>query len=182
MNKRRFIKRIGKNNKAQATSIIYFFVITIAILICSIIVLKLVNTIVTPFQTQIGNMSAPAGEAVKNVQGKFTSWWDIFIVLLFIINVLLLFISAFLIDIHPAFVIVYIVCVFFMFIMGNYALDLLDNVWNKMATTTELAQSPMQLFIMANFNLIMLGIVILSGIIMYAKFKWFGSGMGGSTS
>jgi len=168
--------------KAQATDIIFFFVLLVGIFLASIVVLRLVNTILNPFQAQIGNMSAPAGVVVGAVHEKFTNWWDVFIVLLMLVNIILLFVSAFLIDIHPAFVIVYIIAVFFMFIMGNYALSALDSVWGGMATAEELSQTPMQQFIMNHFGIIMLGIVILSGVIMYTKFKMFGGQGGGGMS
>jgi len=159
------------NKKAQSISIIVFFVLMVGIFITSIIVLRVTNSILTPFQNQIGNISAPAGAVVGEIHNNLYRWWDIFVMLLFFINVILLFVSAFLIDIHPAFVLVYVISIFFLFIMGNYALNLLDSVWNGMATSTENAQTPIQRFIINHFMFIMLGIVILSGIIMYAKFK-----------
>ena len=88
-------------------------------------------------------------------------------------NMILLFISAFLIDIHPAFVVVYIITVILMFVFGNYALYMLDNIWNAIGTSVETAQTPIEQFLINNFTIIMLGVVILSGIIMYAKFKLF---------
>jgi hypothetical protein len=57
-------------------------------------------------------------------------------------------------------------------------LNVVDSVWNSIATSTEASQSPLQIFIINNFQLIMLGVVILSGIVMYAKFKIFGQGSG----
>ena len=166
-----------KNKKGQATSMIFFFVLMIGVLITSIIILRMTNEILTPFQNQIGNMSAGAGSAVAGIHNSMTHWWDIAIMLLLGINVLLLFISAFMVDIHPAFILVYIVAVFFMFIFGNYGLSALDGIWTGMATGTELAQTPMQQWLIGNFGVVMLGIVILSGVIMYGKFKYL-SGMG----
>lgn len=169
-----------KNKKAQAQSIIIFFGLVVAILIVSIIVLRLTNAIITPFQAQIGNLSAPAGVAVDQVHDKFTQWWDWFVIGLFFINVIFLLVSAFLIDIHPAFVVVYIVAVIFLFVFGNYALSVLDNIWNSFGTSVEEAQTPLQQFLINNFQLILLGIVILSGVVMYAKIKFFSSYGAGS--
>jgi hypothetical protein len=169
------------NKKGQVTSVIFFFVLAIAILIVSIVVLRMTNSILTPFQNQIGNMSTQAGTAVAGVHSAMTNWWDIMIIALLGINIVILLVSAFMVDIHPAFLIVYIIAVFFMFIMGNYALSALDGIWGGMATATELAQTPMQQWIINNFNFVMLGIILLSGIVMYAKFKFFaGQGAGGN--
>jgi hypothetical protein len=168
------------NNRGQAQSIIIFFVLIIGVLIASVVVMRMTNEILTPFQSQIGNMSSQAGSAVANVHTKFNQWWDYFIILLFAINLIILLVSAFLVDIHPAFLIVYIITIIFMFIFGNYALLALDNIWNMMGTSAEQAISPLQQFIINNFMLIMLGVVFLSGIVMYSKFKFFGNmGAGG---
>lgn len=169
-----------KNKKGQAESIIIFFVLIVGIFIVSIIVLRLVNSILTPFQNTIGNMSAPAGVAVGNVHQKFTQWWDYAIVILFFLNVILLLVSSFLVDIHPAFIILYIISIIFLFIFGNYALYALDSIWNLLGTSVETSQTPLQQFILNNFQMIMMGVVILSGVLMYAKFKMFGPQGGGS--
>ena len=164
----------------QAESIIIFFGLVVAILIVSIIVLRLTNAVITPFQAQIGNMSVTAGSAVHQVHTSFARWWDYLIIGMFFINVIILLVSSFLVDIHPAFIIVYILAVIFLFVFGNYALLTLDNIWNMVGTATEQAQTPLQQFLINNFQLIMLGVVILSGIVMYSKFKFFGNtGSGG---
>lgn len=168
------------NNKGQVESILIFFGICVAILIASIIVMRVTNEILTPFQSQIGNMSSTAGTAVGDVHTKFNQWWDYFIVMLLVVNVAILLVSAFLVDIHPAFIILYIIAIVFMFVFGNYALYALDNIWDIIGTPVETANSPLQQFIINNFQLIMLGIVILSGVVMYAKFKFWGNvGAGG---
>lgn len=169
-----------KNKKAQSQSIIIFFALIVGILIISIIILRLTNSIISPFQAQIGNISAPAGAVVGTVHEKFTSWWDIFVILIFGINIILLLVSSFLVDVHPAFLIVYIISIIFLFVFGNYILNVLDTVWNSIGTSVEEAQTPLQQFIINHFQMIMMGVVILSGIVMYAKFKFFGNmGAGG---
>ena len=178
------MRSLLKNKSGQVESIIVFVMLVVAIFMVSIVVIKLVGTIVTPFASQIGNMSAPAGQAVTYAQNKFTNFWDIAIVMLFFINVILLLVSSFFIDVHPSFIILYIIAIIFLFIFGNYPLYALDSLWNNLApsNTAEgasiIAHSPMQIFLINNFQLVMLGVVILSGIVMYAKFKFFGQGEG----
>lgn len=175
------VREYKKNKKAQAESIIILFLLIIGILAASIIILRMTNSIITPFAQQINNTSPVAGEAVAFAQSKFVSVWDWIIVLVLLINVIFLFISAFLIDIHPAFVIVYIFAGIFLFIFGNFALGALDAIWGGVGTATETAQTPLEQFIINNFQMIMLGIYVLSGIIMYAKIKLFsGQGTGGN--
>jgi hypothetical protein len=169
------------NKNGQVTSIIIFFVLAIAVLMTSIIILRMTNSILTPFQAQIGNVSVQAGQGVAYIHERFTTWWDYAVVLLLLLNVMILLVSAFLVDIHPAFLIVYILAIFFLFIFGNYALYPLDQIWNQMGTSVEAPQTLIEQFIINNFQMIMLGIVILSGIVMYSKFKLFGGqGTGGN--
>jgi hypothetical protein len=173
------------NKKSQAESIIIFFVLIIAVLIVSIIVLRITNSVITPFAQQLNSSTNPimhnAGGAVTYAQGKFTSVWDWTIILLLLVNVIILMVSAFLIDIHPAFVVIYIFAGIFLFIFGNFALGALDAIWGGMGTAVETAQTPLEQFLINNFQWFMLGIYVLSGIIMYAKLKFFGNqGTGGN--
>ena len=62
------------NKKSQAESIVFFFVLAIAIFAVSIFILRITNAIISPFAAQIGNFSAPAGAAVEAVHTKFTTW------------------------------------------------------------------------------------------------------------
>lgn len=167
--------------KAQIPSVIIFFGLVVGIFIASIIILRITNEILTPFEAQIGNISESAGASVGYVHERFTTWWDVAVVSIFFISVILLFVSSFMIDIHPSFVILYIVALIILFMFGNYLLLVLDNVWFAVGTSTELDQTTMQRFIINNFNIILLVIFLLSGVIMYAKFKYFqGQGQGGN--
>jgi hypothetical protein len=167
------------NKKAQAEGIITFFALAIAILIVSIIVLRLVNEILTPLTPIIGNYSAPAGTTVSEIHSSFTIWWDYVIVLLLAINIIVLFISSFMVDIHPAYVLIYIVAVLFLILMSNFMIGAVDNVWYHVGRASiEGTQTPLQQFIINNFQMIMLGIILLSGVLMYAKIKYFGQNGG----
>lgn len=166
------------NKRGQAESIIIFFILIVSIFIVSIVILRVVNEVTTPLASQLGNINVQAGDAVTYTSNRFTSFWDTAIIIMFIINLLLLLMSAFLVDIHPAFIIIYILAIILLFVFGNMYLNVLDSVWNSVATPIEASQSPLQIFIINHFQLIMLGIVILSGIVMYAKFKFFGQGSG----
>lgn len=171
------------NKKAQAQSIIIFFVVVVAILIVSIILLRLTNEILTPFASQLTHFNNQSANTVTAINNSFAIVWDWVIVLLFLFNIILLLISSFMVDIHPAFVIVYIICVIFLVIFGNEFGYIIDQVWGSIGTTVETAQTPMQQFIINNFMYFMLGIIALSGLVMYAKFKYWGGtggGVGGS--
>lgn len=168
------MRSIIKHKKGQAESIIVFFFLAVAILIASIIVLRITNSILTPLGSAIGNYSAPAGAAVVAVHNSFTTTWDYFIILLLALNILTLLISSFMVDVHPAFAIVYIIAFGSLLIFGNFALGALDKVWYYTGRASiEGTQTTLQQFVINNFQIIMLGIILLSGILMYAKFKYF---------
>lgn len=171
-----------KNKKGQAESVIIFFGIVVAIFIASIVILRLTNSILTPFANQIEPYSNQSATVVRAIDTNFAGIWDWVVILLFLFNLILLLVSAFLVDIHPAFLIVYIVAVIFLVIFGNTFAYVIDSVWGAVGRDdVETLQTPMQQFIINNFNIIMLGVIALSGIVMYGKFRFFGGqGTGGN--
>jgi hypothetical protein len=170
-----------KNKRGQAESVIIFFGIVVAIFIASIIILRLTNSILTPFANQIEPYSNQSATVVRSIDTSFAGIWDWVVILLFLFNLVLLLVSAFLVDIHPAFLIVYIIAVVFLVIFGNSFAYIIDKVWEGVGTPVETLQTPMQQFIINNFNMIMLGVIALSGIVMYGKFRFFGGqGTGGN--
>lgn len=167
------------NKKSQAESIIIFFATIVAIFIVSIILLRFTNEVLTPFTNALAPVNNQSAQAVIAVHNSFTSVWDWVMVLVFLFNIILLFISSFLVDVHPAFIVIYVIAVIFLFIFGNQFLYVLDSLWNNIATPTETSQTQIEQFIINNFQIIMLGIVILSGVLMYAKIKLFPNQMPG---
>ena len=168
-------------NKGQVESIIIFVGVLVAIFIASIIILRLTNEILTPFANQIAPYSNQSAQVVNSIHNSFTSVWDWVIILLLLFNIILLLVSAFLIDIHPAFLIIYIMSILFLVIFMDSWSYVVEQVWSSIGTTTETSQTHLQRFIIDHFSAIMLGIIVLSGIVMYAKFKLFGGqGTGGN--
>jgi len=172
------------NKKGQILSIIMFFGIVLAVFVISIILLKAVNTVLTPFSSSIGNVSVSAGQTVASIQSSFVKWWDIAILLIFFLNVIILLVSAFMIDVHPAFLILYILAVFFMIIFGSSIIGIVDRLFNGgiygiNSFDMESGQMPLVKFIVDNFGIVMLGIIIISGIITFAKLK-YSSNLGGN--
>ena len=162
-------------NKAQATSIIIFFGLILAIFLMAFILMKFTNSILTPFSTSIGNVSnggTQAAAAVNAVHTKFTSMWDWVIIIIFIINVLILFVSAFLVDIHPAFLFLYVISAFFLVIFGSTVVGTVQDIMDSSQFATEKGQMPMVEFMINNWTVVMLGIIFVSGVLMYAKIKF----------
>lgn len=157
--------------KAQA-DIITFVVIIVGLLVMAPIMLKLVNTILTPFATAINETSPAAAIEVTAIHTKITTFWDYLIMVAFFANLILLTISSFLVDTHPAFLLFYIMLSVVLMMFAPYTMEPVKQIMGLSPTfTTEVAQLPLTSFVINRFNLILLGIIILNGIIVYARFR-----------
>jgi hypothetical protein len=181
------IKPLIKQKKGQALSIIFFFIIMLAVFVLATLLMSFINTILTPFKEQIQPLSNQSASNVGAIQNSFNSVWDWAIVLLFFLNVIILLFSSFMVDIHPAFLIIYIVAVMLLMMFGSTILGALDALYNPAgvfgtgnvtAGGNAIQYMPLTNWFLNNFTMVILGIVILSGIIMYAKFKFGQQGSG----
>jgi hypothetical protein len=174
------IKKITEDKKAQVISVTVFFVIVLAVFIVGFLLMSFVNTLLSPVSSGLGNVSTQAGQSVTKVNNIFNSWWDGIVIFLFIVNVLLLLYSAFMVDIHPIWLFIYILSLALLFIFGNNVIGALSTLWDGSISQFDNATShmPLTLWILNNFTIVLLGIAILSGIIMYAKFKFIGGPTG----
>lgn len=176
---------LNNNKKGQALSIVVFFVIILAVFVLAVILMSLVNTILTPFRENIAVVDNRSAETVGDIQGKFNAVWDWSIALLFLLNLILLFFSAFMVDIHPAFLVLYIIAVAFLMMFGGTIVGALDALYNPTgvfgtgnvtAGGNAYENMPIIFWLLNNFTMVILGIIVLSGVIMYAKFKFGNSG------
>jgi len=167
-----------KQKKAQF-GIITLVAVMFVLLLLAPFVIKIVRSSVGGFSDSLANVDANAATTVDSIETSFINLWDWVILLVFGLNVLLLFISAFFIDTHPAFVIVYVLTMFFLMAFAPSMLDVVETVYNDASMTNATtghdsgAYLPATEFLINNFGGVLLTIMILSGIIMYAKFKYF---------
>ena len=166
------------NKKAQIDyPIITFIVIVIMLVVFAPIMLKIFNDVVNPFGAKVGNISAVAGVNVAVVQTSFIAFWDWIIIIAFLIQVILLFVSAFFIDTSPVFVPLYILVCILMMIFAPDMIQILDNIYDSPQFLLETTQLPFTDFIRTNFATIILGLMVLSGVVIYGKIKYFSGGM-----
>ena len=165
---------MNKNKLAQ-TSIITFVVVVVGLLILAPIMMKLFNSTVGEIGDKLNETSPEAGAAVESIENTFINFWDYIIVIAFFVNVIMILVSAFMVDTHPVFVLMYIISAFVIMSFAPYTMEPVTKILGMPQFTTELGQIPMTAFIITNFNLILLGVIILSGIVMYSKFKGRGS-------
>jgi hypothetical protein len=164
------------NSKAQF-GMITFIGLILVMLFLAPIVIKIVRSSVGGFSDGLENVNSAAADEVDAIEDTFISLWDWVIFLMFGLNVIILLLSSFFIDTHPAFVIVYILTMFFMFAFAPSILDGLEASYNQLGDAASGHDSgaylPITEFLINNFGTLMLSIAILSGIVMYAKFKYF---------
>ena len=169
------------NKKAQGISIIVFFVIILSVFVLGVLLMSLVNTILEPFRDNIRLVDNRSADTVQTIQNSYNSVWDWAIALLFVFNLIILLFSAFMVDIHPAFLIIYIISVMMLMMFGSTILGALNTIYNPSgifgtgnltAGGNALGNMPIISWLLTNFTLVILGIIILSGVIMYAKFKF----------
>lgn len=168
------------NKKGQFDFPIITFVIIVAgLLFIAPFILKIVNSTLTPFETALSN--TPGGNqsgAVANVQivhTTFINFWDGVLAIAFLISVILLFVSAFLIDTSPVFMVLYIILLFLTVAFAPNILKAINNIYESAQFATEVSALAFMDFLRLNFGLVITVIGVLTMIIIYAKVRFFPS-------
>lgn len=166
-------------NKQGSNSIVGFLVIAITMLILGVILLYIITAIFSPLATQFGTLNPEAGNILTFILNTFTNFWDWVIVLVVMLHMILLFVSAFLVDTHPVFTIFYIMNCFASILVGNVLLRLVNAIYDNPNFVTTVASLPYSDFLRTNFIYFYLGVIVLSGIVVYGKVRYFPAGYGG---
>lgn len=164
--------------KGQMDFPILYFVVTIIVLILiAPILLKVVKIPLAHFSSAVGNQTLEAGQRVDFISGTFVTWLDKVILIAFLTTIILLFLSAFLVDTHPVFLVFYVLLSFFTMLFAPTAITALEKVYYGGQFTEEVAYLPFTEFLLNNFGILLVAIMVVSGVIIYAKYK---TGSGGS--
>lgn len=161
--------------------ILLFAVLVIGLMFFGPIMMKAFLSIKEPFSTALSNISQGGTEgaaAFNAVMTPLVTFWDKVMISAFFTSVFLLLISAFFIDTHPLFVVVYIFICFMLAIFLPSILTAVDNIYDHAAFLEEVTYLPMLDALRTHFATILLGIMILTGIIIYAKIAYFPAGGG----
>lgn len=169
-----------KNKRGQFDfPIITLVIVIVGLILVAPTVLKIVRGTLTPFADSLGNSTvAGAGTAsnsVNYVLGVYVNMWDGAILFCFLIAVILLFISAFLIDANPFFMVLYILLMFLTIFFSPNILQAVDRIYESNAFAEEVALLSSIDFIRLNFGLIITVLGVLTMIIIYAKVRFFPS-------
>lgn len=166
------------NNKGQLDyPIITFVILIFGLLLFAPVMLKIFTSIQAPMSSSLGNLTAGGDVAQRNfnsVMSVAINFWDKVIIACFILAILLLLISAFLIDAHPLFIILYIFISFMLILFAPDIIGALDNIYNSSAFATEVGMLSFINTLRTHFAEFLVGIMIITGIIIYGKIRLFG--------
>lgn len=161
-------------NKKGQFGIITLVAILLVLLFLAPVLLKIVRTSVGGFATALNNTNSEAASVVEETYTTFINLWDYVIIAVFGISVVMLFLSAFFIDTHPAFVILYIFVSFLVMAFTTSMVDIVNKLWDHSQFAVETGvYLTMTEFLKNHFAGVILGIMVLSGIIIYAKIRYF---------
>lgn len=164
------LSKLGMKKKAQY-DIIAWIASVVVLLILAPILFKVVNTSLTSFSTAINNTSPTAAASVDTIKGSFTGWLDYIIMIGFLMNIVLLFVFAFMVDTHPLFLVFYIISSVFTMIFAPYVIEPIKQIFGMAEFGTAVVNLPLTEFVVTRFSIILLGVIVVAGIIMYAKLK-----------
>jgi hypothetical protein len=166
------------NKKGQIDyPIITWIVIVFGLLLLAPIILKVFNSIKTPMSSALGNVTG-GGEIARDnfntVMNTAVNFWDKVVIAAFILATILLLVSAFLIDTHPFWLILYIFISFMVIMFAPSIMGALDNIYNSSSFASESAALSFMNTLRTNFGIILMGIMVITGIIIYGKIAFMG--------
>jgi len=173
----RKIERKNKRGQVEFSPIIVIAVIITLILLAPILV-RIVGTLTGTFFTQMNTTAPEAVAEASYAVDKVNAFFDYLVIISIFLSVIMLFISAWYIDTQPVFIMIYIVFAIIAFLFLPNLMDAVDRVWLKVEDMSSLdtwESTSLNLtftdFIRRNMMVFFLIIIVLTGILMYAKFK-----------
>jgi len=158
------------NKKAQA-DIVYVVALIIGIAVIVLITTTITTTLNTNFGDALGDISPEAQNATQTVFSIWHGWADSVAVIAIIFAIISLFIFSFLVNIHPIFLFLYIILTLFLAIFSPYIIGVLEDLFLRPEMADATAQLPATFWIIDNFGIILIAIIVISGIIMFAKIR-----------
>ena len=150
---------------------IAFILFFIALIILAPIALKVINSVITPLGTNLAAMSPAANQSAAAVVATSNAFWDFAIIFAFVGMMIVMFISSYFIDVHPIFIVIYIMLAFILFLIIPSMQDAFGQIYGLPEFSSEVDNLSMTNFLQKNFGIVTLGIYIITGIIMFAKMR-----------
>lgn len=160
------------NSKGQIGDRMATFVIIIFMVLFLIpLLFNFVTHILDRYDDELASENAEAGAEVTSILGKFQGMIDGAIIFGFFILIIIMFISAFLIDIHPAFIVIYILSAIVVFVLVPFGFSAVDRLWESSQLVAQQAQLPLLNFLRNSIGPFLVAIYFLTGIILFTKLR-----------
>lgn len=157
--------------KKGQTDIVYIVASIIAIIFVTLILVKITGTLNERLVPAFKNVSVEAGNATSAVLTTYINWADTVAIIAIVFSIMLLFIFSFMVDIHPIFLILYVVLVMFLAIFSPYIIGAVEDIYLSAEMASATAELPATFWFIEHFGIILLAIIIVSGIILFAKLR-----------
>lgn len=174
--------KIKKRAQVEFSPIILVAVL-IGLLIFAPIMMRVIGVTTGTFFKQMNSTAPSAVNEASQAVDKVYNFFDYLIVIAMFINIIVLFISAWFIDTNPVFIVLYVMFAFILVLFLPNMLDGVDQIWGKMdsiASSDTWGDNGLHLdltnWIRNHFVEFMVAIIMLSGIITYAKIKILSGG------
>lgn len=171
------MKKLLRNKKAQIDNpVMIVAIMIIGLLFLAPVVLKIMMTTQTQVANSLGNISSGGDIAKTNfnaVMNTAVNTWDKVIMIAFFLLIVLLFVSAFLIDAHPIFIILYILSNMFLVLFAPNIIDAVDKVYDSPTFAGEIAKLTFMDTLRTYYGEFLVGIMIITGIIIFGKLALF---------
>lgn len=173
---------IKTNKKAQLDfPILGFVVVVLALIMFGPIMLKTFHSIQNGLSPAFGNVTNGGATAQANFNAAMNpliGFWDEIMIAAFAFSVILLFISSFLIDTHPLWVILYIFLAMMLVLFIPNMMQGADTIYSNSQFGVEVSELSFMDNLRLNFASIVMGLIILTGAIIYGKVSFFPSSGG----
>jgi hypothetical protein len=161
--------------------IIGFVVLVAALIFLAPVMLKVFHVIQPAISNGLSNSTGSAGVVAaanfNSVMSPLVNMWDKIMVFLFFLAVIILLVSAFLVDTHPFWIILYIMMAFFLVLITPNIMSAAQTLYGG-AFVTEGNQLTFMSWIIDNFSFVLVGLFVITGVIMYGKIRLFPSSGG----
>lgn len=170
---------IFKNKKGQdaGNPLLAFIIVIFFLFLFGPPLLKGLNDVKPKLTDSFSNASFQGNKTAVDVTNKVLNFtinsMDYALVFLFVIFLIALLISVFLIDSYPFWAVIFILTAVMSAIIGGLLFSHLVDIYNSPLFADELEQLPMTYFLINNWAYVFVGVVILMIIIIYGKFKFF---------
>jgi hypothetical protein len=156
--------------KGQA-DIVTFMILAVVIVIIAPVVMMIFNTSVQGFTAGFNSIDNSTANQMATMNNNFNSMYDLIVISVFIVNIILMFITAFLVEVHPAFLVFYIFTCVFAMIFIPATLTGAEGIWGANVISGYTNYLPATQFILDNYGSVMLVVMVITGIITYAKLR-----------